>query len=232
MSRYPKYVSVADRKIKNNKKIEKLKKKDKNLSPVVIAGRNIAKTWWGKAWVDNLEIYADYSNRLSRGRSYVKYGSVADLKIKSGDIKALVIGSGSSMYKINIAIKPIEESVVANLEGKLSSLEELIKGKFPKELEEMFKSKDDGLFPNTDEITFSCTCPDSAIMCKHVVAVLYGVGAKLDEDPKLFFELRNIKIEELINETIQKNSDDLIKKSELKSDRIIEQEDVLDLFDL
>jgi len=233
MSRYPKYVSVAEMKEKNRKKIVKLLKKNPNLGPVNISGRAIAKTWWGKAWNKNLEIYADYSNRLSRGRSYLKNGAVVDLTINAGVINALVIGSGRNMYNVQINIDAMDEEkikeIVTKIEGRLSSLEKLI-DKFPKELKDLFTSDDSGLFPKESEIHFHCTCLDWADMCKHVVAVLYGVGVKLDEDPLLFFKLRNINVEDLISDTIEKKSDKMIEKSKTKSKRVIDDKDMSDMF--
>jgi len=234
MGRFPKYVSVAEREARNEKKIKTLKKKNKDIIPIVIKGRKIAKTWWGKAWNENLEIYADYSNRLSRGRSYVRQGAVADLKIDNGTVNALVIGSARKPYNVQISVDPLDDkkykSLIENIEGKLSSLDDLIKGKFPKELEELFISPESNLFPKADEINLYCDCPDYATMCKHIVASLYGIGAKFDEDPLLFFKLRNINVEDLIISTIEKTSNKLIEQSKNKSKRVIEDSDMTDIF--
>lgn len=234
MGRYPKYVSVAEMKEKNRKKLVKLLKKNPNLAPINISGRAIAKTWWGKAWNKNLEIYADYSNRLSRGRSYLKNGAVVDLTINEGVINALVIGSGRKMYDVQIDIDAMNKEeikgMVTKIEGRLSSLEKLIEGKFPKKLKELFVSDDSGLFPKESEIHFHCNCLDYAEMCKHIIAVLYGVGAKLDEDPLLFFKLRNINVENLISDTIEKKSGKMIEKSKTKSKRVIDDKDMSDMF--
>lgn len=236
MARYPKYVSVAEKKARNERKIKKLEKKIENLKPIRIKGRKIAKTWWGEAWNNNLEIYADYSNRLSRGRSYVGQGAIADLKIDDGRVDALVIGSGRNPYNIQITVEPLGaekyKNLIKKIEGKLSSLEDLIKGKFPKVLEEIFVSSESNLFPKSDEIHFYCDCPDYATMCKHVVATLYGVGAKFDEEPLLFFKLRNIQVEDLISSTIEKTSKKLIEQSENKSERVIEDSDMMAIFDI
>ena len=187
------YVPVAEKREKAKKTIEKLKKKDPSISPVIIEGRKIALTWWGKAWNDNLESYSDYSNRIGRGRSYVRNGAVLDLKISKGKIAALVQGSGSKPYKVNITIEPLNKKLLKELSkdclGKIDTFEELMEGKFPKDLAELFTTKGRGLFPSPDEITLNCSCPDWAVMCKHVAAVLYGVGARLDKEPELFLHL-------------------------------------------
>jgi uncharacterized Zn finger protein len=236
MARFPKYVSVAEKKERNERKIKTLKKKNKKIEPIQVKGRKIAKTWWGEAWNNNLEIYADYSNRLSRGRSYVRQGAIADLKIDDGSVRALVIGSGRKPYTIEITVDPLEKQkynrLIKKIEGKLSSLEDLLQGKFPKALEELFTSSESNLFPNEDEIHLYCDCPDYATMCKHVVATLYGVGAKFDEDPLLFFKLRNIQVEDLISNTIEETSKKLMEHSKNKTERIIEDSDVMGIFDI
>src|ERR1700745_782955 len=92
------YVSVAQRQAKAMRKIAQLKKKGCVVSPVEIEGRGIAATFWGKAWCENLELYSDYANRLPRGRTYLRNGSVIDLQIAFGEVKALV--SGSALSKV------------------------------------------------------------------------------------------------------------------------------------
>jgi len=232
--RYPKYVSSAEKKRKAQKAAEKLKKKDSNISPVVLEGRALAKTWWGKAWNDNLESYSDYENRIDRGRSYVRSGAVLDLRIEKGTVVALVQGSSAKPYKVEIEIRPIEDDLWGKIkrscEGKIASLQELIAGKFPKALSELFTAKGSGLFPAPKEIMFGCSCPDWAVMCKHVAAALYGVGARLDENPALFFTLRNVNIEELITEAIKGKTKSMLDKAEVKSRRILEDADVMDMF--
>ncbi|PKM81777.1 MAG: hypothetical protein CVU88_03715 [Firmicutes bacterium HGW-Firmicutes-13] len=231
---YPEYVPVAKRKEKAKKQIEKLKKKNPNLAPVVIEGRNIANTWWGKAWNNNLEIYADYSNRISRGRSYVRNGAVLDLKIETGVVKALVQGSEKKPYDIEIEISPLSnekwDSILNLCNHKIDNLAELLEGKFPKELEEIFTLKGKGLFPTEKEIKFSCSCYDWANMCKHVTAALYGIGARFDEDPTLFFKLRNIDFEVLLKKTIEQKMQSLLENSDKKSNRVLDDKDVFGLF--
>lgn len=228
------YVSVAERKEKAQKKIEQLRKKNPDISPVIITGRKIAKTWWGEAWNNNLERYSDYSNRIGRGRSYVRHGAVLDLKIVKGDITALVLGSSAKPYKIEIKVKPLPKeiwnTITKECAGKIDSLQELVEGKFPKALSDLFTAKGKGLFPSPKEIDLQCNCPDGANMCKHLAAVLYGVGARFDENPRLFFELRNVKIDEIISETISKQSQTLLEKSKTRSSRVLDETDIFDVF--
>ena len=231
---YPEYIPVSEKKKKAENAINRLKKKNNNIKPIVISGNKIAKTWWGIAWIRNLERYADYSNRIGRGRSYVRHGAVLDLQINAGNITALVQGSRAKPYKVSISIKTLPRAVWGNIistcEGQLGSLSELIEGKFPKSLEELFTAKDRGLFPSPGQISFNCSCPDWASMCKHVAAVLYGVGARLDEDPSLFFLLRNIEVEKLISSAVAQKSEKLLKKKPVESKRIMNDVDIASVF--
>lgn len=235
-SGFPEYVTVAEKRQKAQKSVEKLRKKNPDICPVIIAGTKIAKTWWGKSWNDNLESYSDFANRIGRGRSYVRHGAVLDLKITQGEIRALVQGSVSRPYQVTISIQPLANAVwqviTKNCAGKIDSLQELIVGKFPKALAEVFTAKGKGLFPASKEISLQCSCPDGANMCKHVAAVLYGVGARLDDDPTLFFVLRKVKVDDLISEAISQKTETLLKKSKAKSRRIIEDTDIADMFGL
>ncbi len=231
---YPPYVPVAEKKAKAARKLRRLKKKNPDIRPIAIEGRLIAHTWWGKSWNKNLERYADYRNRIGRGRSYVRHGAVLDLRIHSGEVKALVMGSGSKPYSVHIKIRKIDnkvwKSIKTECQGKLESLPELMTGKFPKALGEIFTAKGQGLFPSPQEIQFDCSCPDWASMCKHVAAVLYGVGARLDEDPSLFFKLRKIDVNDLITQAVEEKTRKLLKKSENKSARVIEDSNLSDIF--
>jgi len=229
---YPEYVPIAKKRAKAEKELKKLRKKNPDMAPVVIEGNKIAKTWWGVAWTKNLESYADYSNRIGRGRSYVKNGFVLDLKIDQGVVEALVMGS--SLYKIKVTISPLSEKkwgeIAAKCGQKIDSLQALIEGKFPKELEDMFKGS--GLFPSPKEIKFSCSCPDWASMCKHVAAVLYAIGARFDEDPTLFFKLRGVNFEELLKKSIDEKMRSMLANAKKKSRRVIKDADIDELFGL
>jgi uncharacterized Zn finger protein len=231
---FPRYVSVAEKRARARRKLEQLKKKHPGIHPVVIEGNTLARTWWGRAWNGNLAKYADYANRVGRGRSYVRHGAVLDLQISPGQVKALVQGSRGSPYTITIKIKPISESIwkeiKAACEGQLASLQELLEGRFPKGLAELFTAKGSGLFPSPKEIDFHCSCPDWAYMCKHVAAVLYGIGTRLDEDPSLFFVLRKVKMDDLITQAIREKSARLLKQAKKKTARVIDDADLEDVF--
>ena len=231
---YPPYVTVAKKKAKAAKKLKQLKKKNPDIKPIVLEGSKIAKTWWGKSWNLNLERYADYSNRIGRGRSYVRHGAVLDLKIVSGKVESLVQGTRSKPYSVSVKIKAINKKIWKEIksacEGRLDSLQELLAGKFPKALGEMFTTQGKGLFPSPKEIDFSCSCPDWAYMCKHVAATLYGTGARLDEDPGLFFKLRKVKMKDLVTQAVEDKTRKLLKKAKKKTSRVIADSDLADVF--
>jgi len=202
-----------------------LKKRGADIQPIVLDGHAIARTWWGQAWNQNLERYADYSNRLPRGRSYVRNGSVLDLKIVATTITAVVAGSRPKPYDITIKIKPlarkVEQALMAKSRAALDSMQSLLSGEFPAELKESFLLKGTGLFPSPKEIEFSCSCPDWASMCKHVAAALYGTAVRLDEKPELFFALRGIKIDDFVGKMVKRESEKMLRKAEFKSSRVI-----------
>ncbi len=196
------YVPVAERRANAAREMAKLTKKTgQAASPVVLDGRKIASTFWGKAWCDNLEAYSDFANRLPRGRTYVRNGSVVDLQISKGNVTALV--SGSELYKIEIKIKPLAptlwKSIQTECAGKIDSLIELLQGKLSSAVMQIVTRPERGLFPTPKEIDLDCSCPDWADLCKHVAASLYGVGARLDQNPGLLFLLRGVDPADLIS---------------------------------
>lgn len=211
----------------------KEKKKGNTLEPVVIQGRNIVQNWWGKAWCSNLEQYADYASRLDRGKRYVRTGAVIDLNIQKGKILARVQGTRKVPYKVEIRISPLSEekcqSIIEKCGRKLENMEQLLNGNFPEEMQELFQGKG-GLFPAPREISFSCSCPDWALMCKHVAATLYGVGARLDEQPLLFFELRGIEVGRFIDVTLANRVEAMLANEGKPSARIMKDEEAMGLF--
>ena len=201
---YKPYVSVAERRAKAARAMQKMAKKGQKITPVSIEGRKITKTFWGDAWCTNLEGYSDYENRLPRGRTYVRNGSVVHMTIEKGQIVAFV--SGSELYEVVINIKPLVKDHWKRLKresaGKIGTLIELLQGKLSKAVMEMVTDRKQGLFPKPSEIEMECSCPDYAGMCKHVAAVMYGVGNRLDRSPEILFELRDVDHLELIEQAI------------------------------
>ena len=198
--RWEPYVPVARRRRQAARELAKLAKKGYRAAPVVIEGRTIAHTFWGKAWCDNLERYSDFSNRLPRGRTYVRNGSVVDLALSPGKVAARV--SGSRLYQVAIEVTPLTKArwktLCKDCAGAIDSVVELLQGRFARGVMQRLCHPRTGLFPAPAEMRFSCTCPDWASMCKHVAASLYGVGARLDQAPELFFALRQVEQGDLI----------------------------------
>jgi uncharacterized Zn finger protein len=197
---FPEYVSVAERRKRAARKLAELRKKGHDPKPVQIDGRLIAKTFWGKAWCDHLESHADFANRLPRGRTYVRNGSVIDLQIAKGEVRALV--SGSEIYEVEVRIAPLAaarwKAVRRECAGQIGTVVELLAGRFSSGVMEVLCHRQKGLFPGTREVAMSCSCPDGAWLCKHLAAVLYGVGARFDHVPELLFTLRGVDGAELV----------------------------------
>ena len=207
---YPRKPSASQQRTRALRAAQRLaKNKGKNArapSPVTIEGRTIARSFWGKAWCGNLEAYRDYEYRLPRGRSYVRSGAVLDLDIGQGQIAALVSGSRPRPYEVQIKIKPLAKAhwsrLKAQCAGQIGSLIELLEGRLSDRVMGIVTDREQGLFPKPAEIEMSCSCPDWAKMCKHVAAVLYGVGARLDTQPELLFTLRTVEHGELIGAAV------------------------------
>lgn len=199
---YRPYVPVARRRANGLREAQRLAGKGKQLLPVKIDGRAIATTFWGKAWCDNLESYSDFSNRLPRGRTYVRNGSVINLEIEPGKVTSLV--SGAHLYRVAISIRPLAaprwKAISQQCGAQIGSVVELLQGRLSKNVMEIVTHRNNGLFPAPAEIEMSCSCPDWAGMCKHIAATLYGVGNRLDQDPALLFKLREVDHMDLIDQ--------------------------------
>lgn len=198
------YKPVAQRRREAEREAKRLTKKGQVLCPVHITGRTIAKTFWGKAWCEHLENYCDFSNRLPRGRTYARNGSILDLQISSGQIAALI--SGSNLYRIAITIQKIDKTrwkaVCSDSASSIHSVIDLMLGKLSPDVLQRLTEPKRGMFPSSNEIKLACSCPDGARLCKHLAAVLYGVGHRLDSAPELLFLLRGVDQRDLISESI------------------------------
>ena len=234
---WPEYKSVSTLKAEAKKHLKKLQEKGQKLEPVDnITGRKIARTFWGERWCKHLECFSDYSNRLPRGRSYVRNGTVIHLEIQKGKVLACV--SGSSIYNVTINIKPISTKkwkvIRKSCTGRIGSLIELLQGKFSDSVMEIVTDPKTGIFPQIDDIDLKCSCPDWATMCKHVAAVLYGVGARLDEQPELLFKLRGVDHEELISTEAMTEAmageTEKVSKKRLASRKKLQASDISDVF--
>lgn len=225
---YKPYVPVAKRRADAAKQVKQLAKGGRSVSPVVIEGRRIAASFWGKAWCDNLEHYSDYANRLPRGRTYVRNGSVIDLSIALGRVDALVNGSEIYNVRIDIGVATLQcwRAICADCSGSIGSIVELLQGKLSKQVMERVCRQGDGLFPGPREIKMSCTCPDWADMCKHVAAVLYGIGARFDADPDALFTLRGVDRNQLIALVV----DPSMTETAATNERVLDDDDMAALF--
>ena len=224
------YVSVAERRKKAEREIARRRKAGQPSAPVIVEGRTIAKTFWGKAWCENLERYRDFDSRLPRGRSYVRNRAVLDLQIKPLAVKALV--SGSEIYEVTIGIAAVSkskwQSICRDCAGGIDSLVELLQGRISTSVMERICQQNQGLFPRPPEIKLSCSCPDYASMCKHVAAVLYGVGTRLDKEPELLFRLRAVDEKDLLA-----NLGETASRSKTPTtDKVLSDDDVSALFGL
>jgi len=199
--RWAPYVPVAERKRKAEKKLKELTKKGQKITPIILVNKNISNTFWGKSWCKHLESFSDYDNRLPRGRTYVRNGSVLHLSIDPGCVTAMV--QGSSLYNVKITFTAVAKNkwqeIIKNCSGQIASVIELLQGKFSNAVMETMTHPQKGLFPLPKEVTLHCSCPDSADMCKHLAAVLYGVGARLDQSPELLFVLRQVNHLDLLS---------------------------------
>lgn len=204
-SQWAPYVAVAQKLAKAAKRAAQLaKKQGRETAPVKLEGRKITTTFWGKAWCDNLEAYSDYSNRLPRGATYVRNGSVVDLVIKSRKIEALVAGSETYTVQIDIErlAKPTWKKIKQDCSAAIDSLLDLLAGRFSDGVMQRLTNQQAGLFPSPREIKMKCSCPDYSYCCKHLAAVMYGVAARLDRQPELLFLLRDVDHQELVSQAV------------------------------
>ncbi|MBK8913035.1 MAG: SWIM zinc finger family protein [Phycisphaerales bacterium] len=223
------YVSVGERRARAFLEMEKLRKKGWKIQPVKIAGRQIARTFWGRSWCEHLEKFSDFENRLPRGQTYVRNGSVCHLEIKPGKIAAKV--SGSDLYDVTITIKALAKPHWKRLRescaGQVASLLELLQGRLSDHVMSFVTDRDKGLFPKPREISMDCSCPDWADMCKHVAAVMYGVGARFDEKPELLFLLRGVDHNELISRATAKS---IVAKTRKTGRRTLDEQSITEVF--
>jgi hypothetical protein len=168
--------------------------------PVVIEGRTISRTFWGQRWCAHFESMADYENRLPRGRTYVRNGSVYHLEIGPGKISAKVAGSDLYNVTFDVAPLPLDKwgAILGRCRGHVATILDLLRGTFPPHVMEAVCDPALGLFPLPHEMTYRCSCPDWASMCKHIAAIIYGVASRLDSEPELLFLLRRVDPNELL----------------------------------
>ncbi len=181
-------------------------------TPVAVKGgikssadkRKIAKNWWSKKWLEVLESF-HIGARLSRGRSYARRGQVMSLNIEKGAIIANVQGSTYEPYKVEISFKQFTEKqwdeIIDNLKEKPIYCAQLINGKMPDDIEDLFTALNLTLLPGGwNDLESECSCPDWSNPCKHIAAVFYLMAEAFDKDPFLLFELRGMNQTEIMEQ--------------------------------
>ena len=234
---YPQFSQPSVSLLRQNaeESIAKAGKRGKTYHPVSPkgSGSKICVSWWGQAWCTNMERYADYANRLPRGKRYVASGTVLDLEITQGQVQALVQGSRSTPYRVTISIDPLspkkQEEIIARCNSEIKDMEDLIYGRFPESLKELFLARD-GLFPSPRQIHMNCSCPDWATMCKHVAAVMYGIGIRLDDNPFYFFSLRGADVDSFVASALEGHVESMLKNADKMTDRVLPDSDITELF--
>lgn len=123
-----------------------------------------------------------------------------DLAITAGEVRAQVMGSSLYRVEISVATVPARQwrAIGKDCSGSIDSLVELLQGKLANAVMARICQPGSGLFPAPKDIKFSCSCPDWATLCKHVAAALYGIGARLDQQPELLFKLRHVDAKDLV----------------------------------
>jgi uncharacterized Zn finger protein len=200
-SAFPAYVSAAERQARAARAAARLGRRTPGLEPVLVTGRKVARSFWGQAWCRHLETYSDFATRLPRGRSYLRGGAVVDLKLTAGEVRSQV--AGTRLYTVAITIDALPgkdwRALTTACGGQVDSLVALLEGRLPDEVMRLVTDPARGLFPRPRQIQMTCTCPDAAVMCKHVAATLYGVGVRLDDRPELLFVLRRTDPGDLVH---------------------------------
>ncbi len=163
------------------------------------------KTWWGQQWLQALN-NIDHGNRLPRGTSYARKGAVTQIKIDQNLIEAKVQGSRKVPYKITIILPPFFDPQLSNFLNELVGKPLLISKLFNRELdpELLSTAEKSGLkvFPKQwTDIKMQCSCPDWAVPCKHLAAVIYKISSEIDNNPFLAFQLHRL---DLIGELTQR----------------------------
>ena len=225
-----KKMTVAQRKEQIKQLIKELKAAGQDIEPITLNGKKIAKSFWGKAWCDNLDNIAEYFSRLKVARNYLRHGAVIDLKINKNEVSALV--SGSDLYLLKIIFQPLDKYQLAEFKEEInkniSSAIDLLNGNFSDEVMNVICDEDYGIFPTEKDLIINCNCPDYTDICKHVAAVMYAIGIKLDDNPEYFFSLRGVELKDCfsINNLIDNNNNEDITTKSLSID------DAMEMFDI
>ena len=229
--RFGDYLPVAARIASGKQRAQALlNRAGREASPITIVGRQEVNTFWGQAWCRHIERYSDFANRLPRGRTLVRNGSVVDLLITKGQVQALVCGS--ELYEVQINIQPAPTNqwrgLVQACAGRIDSVVELLAGRISDAVMTVLTDPKQGLFPDPTLINFKCSCPDAARLCKHIAAAFYGIGARLDAQPELLFLLRDVDPNDLVHMALETSTNVVATPS--ASMRLLAPDVVAELF--
>lgn len=199
--------------------LQELRAQGDVLHPVKSKSKNLAKSFWGKAWMKSLQYCEQQGMRLAGGRTYLRHGCVLDVQVEPGLIRSRVLGE--FLYDVEIRTKTLDGERMRALSdccvGNVASWVDLLQGQMNDELMGILSSEESGIFPLPNEWLFSCNCADYADVCKHVAATLYAFGVMIDSEPELLFTLRNISANDLLPHQIDVASID--DDSRLRVDR-------------
>ncbi len=195
-------LSAAEKKNRLERAQAQLLAADPEIAPLHLRHKTkLAASFWGRAWCRHLEIFHELDYRFSAGRTLLRAGAVLDLRCRETLLAAWVFDL--EFYKVTIRFEPLDPAkwarFVGKAQGQVSSLLDLLAGKVPDSLAQLIADPSWGLFPESSELCFSCTCLDHASLCVHVSACLYGIGVRGDESAGLFFALRRVNPQEIIS---------------------------------
>lgn len=221
-------------KAKFKRKLVNLQKKNPKINPYTLTTKALAINWWAKAWNANLKNYTFNNVRLEKGKLNLRCGALADLQIKSGQVKAIILGSKIEPYNVKITFEPIPEAnwlkIQKLYDGHLESFEKILENNFPKNMSDIYTSKPLGLFPSKKQISFNCDCSTRVNICKHTAVALYTLGAMIDNDIQLLFKLRGVSAIDLISRSIHAERKSILKKARTKSASALNDTDLSNIF--
>ena len=153
------------------------------------------RTWWSQRWLQPLHaLDAEFDGRLSRGRAIARDGGVVQLRVEPGLILAAVKGSYWDQHAVAIEIPLLTDAIWAQVIDELARdtlmVATLLAGELPAGIELAFARADAPLFAEFQQMVAECACADAYRPCKHILATMYAMAARLDQEPLLLFQLR------------------------------------------
>lgn len=162
--------------------------------------KNLARQFWGKAWMRHLALCESGGLCLAPGRTLLRHGCVLDLRIRRGCMEALV--SAQELYEVSLKVRPLEEEPLEALraacQGRVASHIALLEGRVDEHLLAILCDPEQGLLPAPSDWQMRCSCPDWAEPCPHAAAAIYAAGMLIDSDPSLLFTLRSLEPQQLM----------------------------------